>query len=79
MHRLFLSDLFIHHAGIVLADIVSHLQDLNANCLGAELNLQLVADLYIIRCLGRPSVDHDPGVVAGLIGHSAPLDQPGGK
>ena len=72
-----LGDFLIHSHGVVLADVIGHLQDFHADGLGAELNLQLVAHLDVIGCLGGTAVDRDTGIVTGLIGHGAPLDQPG--
>ena len=72
-----LTDLAVHAHGIVFADVVSHLQDFHTDSPGAELDLELVAHLHIVGCLGGAAVDHDTGVVTGFIGHGAALDQTG--
>ena len=64
----FRGNLPVHADSVVLADIVGYLQNLDANGLCAELNLQLVACLHVIGRLGGPSVDRDAGAVAGLVG-----------
>ena len=36
-----------------------------------------IAHLHVIAGLHRPAIGRHPGVVTGLVGHRAPLDQPG--
>jgi len=42
----------------------------------AEGELDLVADLHVIRRLGRPAVDRDVLTVTGIVCHGAALDEP---
>ena len=68
---------FVHASGIVLADIVSHLQDFHRNGAVAHGNFDFVAHLHIIAGLYHTAVDADASIVAGLVGYGAPLDQAG--
>ena len=68
-------DLPIHGSSIVLTDIVCYLQNFNTDSPCAKLDLKFVPYLDIIRRFGRSAVDHNTGIVAGLIGYGAPFDQ----
>lgn len=78
--RFFSSDLrqnLVHFRGIRLFGTVDDRDDPNTQYLRSESDLQYIADLDIVRSLGRTAVDGDMGVITRLIGHRAPFDNTG--
>ena len=75
--RLSFLNLFIHGAGIILADIVSNHQHFHSDGSGAHGDLQFVANLNILAGLYHAAVDADASVITGLVGYSPAFDQPG--
>ena len=66
----------VHADGVVLADGLGDLQHLDRERALAELDFDFVPDLHVVGRLGRAAVDRDAGIVAGLVGDGAPLDEP---
>ena len=69
--------LFVHGAGIVLADIVGNQHYFHSHGTAAKGNLDLVAHFHILAGLNHTTVDADAAVIAGFVGYCAPLDEPG--
>ena len=63
--------------GKQIVEAIRHHQHLYLHGALAEAQLQHVAHLHVVAGLYRPAVGRHPGVVAGLVGHRAALDEPG--
>lgn len=72
-----LSQLPVHGRGLVLLCQGFHRQYLYFDDPLAKADLQHVTGLHVVGGLHRPPVGGDPGVVAGLVRHRAPLNKPG--
>ena len=78
--RFFSSDLrqnLVHFRGIRLLGTVDDRDDPNTQYLRSESDLQYIANLDIVRSLGRTAVDGDMGAITRLIGHRASFDNTG--
>ena len=64
-------------AGVGLLHRLLDGEDLYGEGAGAEAQGDLVTHLHIVGGPGRLAVDQHQPVVAGLVGHRPPLDQPG--
>ena len=71
------SDFLIHGPGIILTDILCHLDHFHRHGSSAHSDFDPVAYLDIVAGLDHSAVHADTTVVAGFIGHRPTLDQPG--
>ena len=71
------ADLPVQGAGVGLLHRLLDGEDLYGEGAGAEAQGDLVTHLHIVGGPGRLAVDQHQPVVAGLVGHRPPLDQPG--
>ena len=67
----------VHGRRVVLAHGLCHGEHLDRDGPGAEGDGNMVADLDVIAGFGGFSVDGDAGIVAGLVGDRAALDEAG--
>ena len=64
----------VETCGLVFSDVLGHLLDAAPKDPLTELYFDHVSDFQIIRGLDHPSVHRDVLVAAGVVGHTAPLD-----
>ena len=69
-------ELAVHGRSVVFFCIFRHGEHLHLHGALAEGDLDHVADLDVIRRLGRAAVDRDALTVAGIICYGAALDEP---
>ena len=68
---------FVHGGGIIFTDIIRNDQNLHSHGACAHGNFNAVAHFYIIACFYNTAVDTDPAIIAGFVGDSPALDEPG--
>ena len=73
----FLSYLFVHSSGIVLANVIRHLDDLYCHDARAHGNFDPVANLDFVAGLDNSAIYADTAIVTGFIGNRPTLDQTG--